>query len=887
MPTEGTIGDGTKDSLAAGTLIGAYRVEVPLGEGGMGTVYRATDTKLNRPVAIKLLSDEFADVAARQRFQREAQLASSLNHPHILTVYDVGEYKGRQYLVTEFVDGGTLKDWIKAEKRSVRQIVELLTGIADGLAAAHEAKITHRDIKPANILIAKNGYAKLADFGLAKLWENAKLLENADPGATRTIADGHTRPGSVIGTIAYMSPEQASGQRLDGRSDIFSFGVVLYEMLTGRRPFSGKTDLEVMQRVIHAAPEPLGAEVPQALRYVVEKALEKDAAERYQTARDLVVDLRRLGRQKTVEATAVSAARPKRTWLPWGAAAILGMAALVGAIYFRGSPANSEKVNYEILPPEGGEFAAFETPDHDVMNISPDGRSIAFVGTVAGRNQIWIRERNSVSARVLAGTENGYSPFWSPDSRSLAFFADGQLKAIDVAGGPQRAICTVAATALVGTWGSRDEILFSDFRQQDGGIRRVKAEGGTAELAVNNGPNQQAALWPTFLPDGRRFLYLAFQINRGYQVWIGSLEGGEPKVLMPASSRVAYASPGYLFFVREGALLAQRFNLSELRLEGAPVQVVGQMEYFASSGFAPFSVSQAGVLVYQPRGNVSRLAWMDRNGRETGTVMPLAAYQYPRLSPDGKRLVVGKVDPRSGSGHLYLTELASGTSVPITTDQRHEFGPVWSPDGKEVVFVRENNAPPFLHKVGIDGGAAEPMVAPSGGVQTATDWLKDGSILYQDVSPVTNTDLMLLPAAGDRKPRKLLATRFNEMHGTVSPDGRWLAYVTDDSGQPEVYVRSFPKLGAARRVSVNGGLWPRWARDGRELYFMERGRLMAVTIRTSGELEAGSPTVLFQPSAGLVDYDVGADGRFLVNLGKAGFNATRLNVVMNWEAGLK
>jgi serine/threonine protein kinase/Tol biopolymer transport system component len=847
----------------------------------MGTVYRATDTKLNRPVAIKLLSDEFADVAARQRFQREAQLASSLNHPHILTVYDTGEYHGRQYLVTEFVDGGTLKDWIKAEKRTVRQIVELLTGVADALAAAHEAKITHRDIKPANILIAKNGYAKLADFGLAK------LLENADPGATRTIAEGHTRPGSVIGTIAYMSPEQASGHSLDGRSDIFSFGVVLYEMLTGRRPFSGKTDLEVMQRVIHAAPEPPGAEIPQALRYVVEKALEKDPADRYQTARDLVVDLRRLGRQRTEEAAAVSAARSKRRWLPWGVAAIFGLAALVGAIYFRGSPASPEKVNYEILPPEGGEFAAFETPDHDVMNISPDGRSIAFVGTVAGRNQIWIRERNSVSPRVLAGTENGFSPFWSPDGRSLAFFADGQLKAIDVAGGPPRAICAVSATAFVGTWGSRGEILFSDFRDPDGGIRHVKAEGGMPELTVRSDSEHQALLWPQFLPNGKQFLYIDYQIPRGYQAMVGSLEGGSPKALMPVRSRLQYASPGYVFFVREGALLAQRFNLGELRLEGAPIQVVGQMEYFAESGFAPFSVSQAGVLVYQPRGNVSRLAWMDRNGRETGTVMPLAAYQYPRLSPDGKKLVVGKINPRSGSGDLYVTDLASGTSVPITTDPRHEFGPVWSPDGRFVAFSQNDNAPPFLHKVGLDGGAVEALVAPSGGVQTATDWLKDGSILYQAVNSVTNTDLMLLPADGDRKPRNLLATISNEMHGTVSPDGHWLAYVTDDSDQPQVYVRSFPSLAGVRRVSLNGGLWPRWARDGRELYFMDRGRLMAIAVRASGELEAGSPIVLFQPSAGLVDYDVAADGRFLVNLGKAGFSATRLNVVMNWDAGLK
>jgi eukaryotic-like serine/threonine-protein kinase len=751
-------------------------------------------------------------------------------------------------------------------------------GVADGLAVAHEAKITHRDIKPANILIAKNGYAKLADFGLAKLWEQS------DSAATRTIAEGQTRPGSVMGTIAYMSPEQASGQSLDGRSDIFSFGVVLYEMLTGGRPFTGRTDLEVLQRVIHGSPEPLGPEIQQALRGVVEKALEKDPAERYQTARDLVVDLRRLGRLKTEESTAVSVARPKRTWLPWGAAAIFGIAA-IGAIFFRSSPANSEKVNYEILPPEGGEFAAYETPDHDVMNISPDGESIAFVATVGGRNQIWIRERDSVSARVLAGTENGYSPFWSPDSRSLAFFADGQLKAIDAAGGPSRAICAVAASALTGTWGSQGEILFSDFQQQEGGIRRVKAEGGVAHLAVGGSINHSLPLWPYFLPNGKQYLYLAYQESRGYQVWIGSLEGSEPKVLMPPSSRVAFAS-GYLFFVREGALLAQRLNLSELRLESAPVQVVAQMEYFAPSGFAPFSVSPAGALVYQARGNLSRLAWMDRNGRETGTVMPLAAYQFPRLSPDGKKLVVGKIDPRSGSGDLYVTELASGTSVPITTDPKHEFGPVWSPDGRVIAFTQDDNAPPFLHKVGLDGGAVEPLVTPSGGVQQATGWLRDGSILYQDFNAATNTDLMQRPAEGG-KPHQLLATRFNEMHGTVSPDGRWLAYVTDDSGHPEIYVRSFPKLGAARRISVNGGLWPRWAHDGTELYFMESGRLVAVMVRTSGELEVGRPTVLFQRNAGLVDCDVAADGRFLVNLGKAGFNATRLNVVLNWEAGLK
>jgi len=606
----------------------------------------------------------------------------------------------------------------------------------------------------------------------------------------------------------------------------------------------------------------------------------------------LVVDLRRAvrleTRQPVVDAVALPVATPKRSWLVWGMSSILLVAALgAGILYFRGSHGNTEPITYEILPPEGGEFAAYETPDYDVMNISPDGKLIAFAGTVEGRTQIWVRERSSVSPRALAGSEDGYSPFWSPDSRSVAFFADGQLKAIDAAGGPPRVICMVAATAKTGTWGSQGDILFSDFRTPGGGIRRTKAEGGTSEMLIG-GVSETPPFWPYFLPDGKRFVYSAYSpTDHGYRLLAGSLAGGEPKFVLASNSRAAYASPGFLFTVREGALLAQRFNLSELRLEGTPIQIVGQMESFAPSGLAPFSVSQNGVLAYQPRGNASRLAWMDRNGREISTVMPLAAYQYPRLSPDGKRLVVSKIDPRSGSGDLYVTDLASGTSVPITSDQNHEFSPVWSPDGRIVVFAMNDNAPPFLHKVGLEGGAIEPAAAPSGGVQAPTDWLKDGSILYQDVNAGTNTDVMLLPPGKDQKPRKLLGTRFNEMHGTVSPDGRWLAYVTDDSGHLEVYVRSFPQMGAARRVSVSGGVWPRWARDGRELYFMERGRLLAAKVRASGEVEAGSPAVLFQPSAGLVDYDVAADGRFLVNLGKAGFNATKVNVVMNWEAGLK
>ena len=870
-------------SLAQGTRIGAYEIVALLGSGGMGDVYRAVDTRLGRPVAVKFLSDDLADAAGRRRFQREAQLASSLNHPHILTVYDVGELEDRHYLVTELVDGGTLRDWVVTARPTWKQIVEVLVGVADGLAAAHAAGITHRDIKPANILMGANGYAKLADFGLAKLADTP--LTDAEQTVTAA-----TRLGVVVGTVPYMSPEQAAGRPLDARSDIFSFGIVLYELLAGRRPFDGKSDLEVMQTIITVAPAPLSDTVPRTLRNVVEKALEKDPAERYQTARDLVVDLRRAMRA-TTEQTAV--AYQARRWpgmresIAWGLATIAGVLA-AGLYLTTSSPSDVRSIAFEQQPPNGGEFTNAVNPDQQVMTVSPDGQAIAFSATVQGRTGIWIRRLNDDVPRLLEGSENGNSPFWSPDSQRVAFFADQRLKAIDLGGGPARVICSVPATASTGTWSEPSGILFSD-SSPGGGIFHVGSEGGIPKrvAALDSARGETIPLWPEFLPDGDRFLYTAGRSNElTSTVWIGSLAGSEPKILMEENSRVVYAPPGYLLFARDGALMAQRFNASELRLEGAPVQVIRQIQYFRPTGLALFSVSRTGVLAYQPFGSASRLAWLNRNGRESGTVQGPAVYQSPRLSPDGKRMAIGKIDPRYGTTDLYVTELATLTSTRMTFTTGDEFSPVWSPDGRSIAFSWDNRGIPFLHKIVLDGaGSPESIVAPSGGVQIPNEWLRDGSVLYQDISPATNYDLWLLPRQG--KPRSLLATKFNETLGTLSPDGRWLAYVSDELGSEEVYVRSYPQLGGQRRISTNGGTLPRWAPNGRELYFLEHGQLMAVAIRSTSELEPGSPTALFHPSPGIVDYDVAADGRFLVNIGRVGYYVAPIHVLTNWDAALK
>ncbi|MBV9612881.1 MAG: serine/threonine-protein kinase, partial [Acidobacteriaceae bacterium] len=600
------------------TELGPYRIEAVVGEGGMGIVYRALDTRLNRTVAVKFLFEDLADPAARRRFQREAQMASSLNHPHIVMVHDVGDLEGRQYLVTEYMDGGTLKDWARAERRTCREIVELMTGVADGLATAHAAGILHRDIKPENILVSRTGHAKLSDFGLAKLEQRLPTDE-----AKRSITLSSTGRGIIFGTIAYMSPEQASGRAVDARSDIFSFGIVLYELVAGRRPFEGATDLETLQTIIHGTASPLSAEVPFALRMVVEKALDKDPAARYQSTRELVVDLRRLARQsgENVPVTVPASATPPRIGLAKDSLALtaLVIAALLFAagallLWLRrpATPSPTPVVQFEIAPPSG---TLFMPPiNRQAFAISPDGRRLAFTAADATGTHLWIRQLDSTEMHLVPGTDGAISVFWPPDSRSIFFSTKQTLMQLNLESGSGRSVAALTSHAQVGTWRANGDLLLYlgahdlyEMRAEDGSLRRL--------------PLEDAIRWPQFVPGTNSVIYAGLdRAVQSYRAMATDYLVRKPVSLMETGSRVQYApprhagEPGYLLFMRGANLLAQAFDANRSRVAGEAFPIASNVIYYGPTLAASFSVSVNGVLVYQAGFPASELKWFDRAG---------------------------------------------------------------------------------------------------------------------------------------------------------------------------------------------------------------------------------------------------------------------------------
>ena len=728
--------------VETGALIGPYRIEGLLGEGGMGVVYRAFDPKLRRQVAIKLLPD-LADAAARHRFQREARTVTALNHPHILTVYDVGEHDGRQYLVTELVDGGTLRSWAEAEKRSPRQIVDVLVGVADGLATAHGAGIIHRDIKPENILIAKNGYAKLADFGLAKLFQ-----PGAEPTSTRSVAIPPTRPGMIAGTIGYMSPEQASGNPVDARSDIFSFGAVLYELFAGQRPFSAKSDLEELQRIVHGTPEPLAGEIPVRLRMVVEKALEKDPAERYQTAREMVIDLRRASRQtgsgdaaetrppektgdgsRALEITSDPDARPSRqSRLSRRAAAVwfiggvsIATAVALALVQPRPTPATFGQIRVQIDP-------GIRLSELSAFSISPDGRHLVFAGAGEdGIGRLWIRSMDALAPRPLSGTEvalGGLTPpmFWSPDSRFIAYDAGGQLKKIDVRGGAPQKVCDLPLLAVGGAWNRSDVIIVGN---ANGGLMRCAASGGPASVVtqVDSSRGESTHLLPSFLPDGKHFLYLSVSRSAPEMtgIYVRALDVTPEE---PTSHRVlttgfgaAYVPDvasgiGRLLFVRDSTLFAQPFDPGRLQLSGDAVRVAEPVG--SGLDWAFFSVSTNGVLVFRGPDEDRQLTWFDRRGNILGRASEPGRYSGLTLDPSETRAaVVKQADRATADQDLWLLELSQSRPSRLTFDARLEESPVWSHDGSRVFFNATGTAG-SLFEQSLSGTDAAPLLQNRG-----------------------------------------------------------------------------------------------------------------------------------------------------------------------------
>jgi Tol biopolymer transport system component len=885
-----------------GQQLDHYRILSLIGKGGMGEVYRARDSRIGREVAIKILPEVYSRDAERlRRFGQEARAAGMLNHPNIMVVHDIGlaspDNGGAPYIVSELLEGETLRTRINGSALAPHKAIDYALQIARGLAAAHEKGITHRDLKPENLFVMRDGRVKILDFGLAKLKPQAisGLVDTQAPSVAVPTA-----PGVIMGTVGYMSPEQASGVEADHRADIFAFGAILYEMLTGKRAFQGKTAIEVLNSILKEEPpelENLQRNFTPALGQVVRHCLEKNPPERFQSATDLAFALSALASPSGIRSDATGegglvaiASRFKRGaqqfWIATTAFLLIATVAL-SLLYYRRAPGAANAIRFSIYPPEQMAFdaAARELPHS--MSVSPDGERLAFVTMSEGRTQLWVRALGSLSAQPFAGAEGARYPFWSPDSRFIGFFADGKLKKIEAAGGPPQTLCQAPRWGTIATWNREGIILFSTHFS----IYRVSAEGG--EPALVNKPDQTGEvhhLWPSFLPDGRRFIFTAGgKSKQATDLYLGSLDSDKITLLLRDASRAAYAPPGYLLYVRDGALLAHPFDVEVTRFTGEPILLDEGLWYFKPIGSADFSVSETGVLAYRTGTNVSRLIWFDRRGVEIGSTSEPKDYQRPRLSPNGHSFAVEVADPRNGTTDIWNYAL-SRSATRLTFEPGMENSPIWSPGGRQIVFAYDPDGPPHLYQKSLsETGRGEMLVPVSGGVQWPYDWTPNGQyLIYGDIEEKTGENLMYLAMSGERKPTRFLDSQFDETDARFSPDGRWVAYVSDETGRSEVYVCTFPGATDKRKISTAGGTSPRWRRDGTELFYIAtNNRLMAVPVRTGTSFETGKATVLFRVDARDNQYDVAVDGqRFLINISVVEARFLPLTVVVNWVSGI-
>ncbi len=873
----------------------------------MGEVYRARDTRLGRDVAIKVLPERFiSSPDFRQRFEREARAISSLQHPHICVLYDVGhDDAAGEYLVMEFLEGESVAERLKRGKLPLVDLLKIGMHVAAALDKAHRQGVVHRDLKPANIMLTKSG-AKLMDFGLAKPVASSVAggagsapLLSAAVTATGGAGPGSplTQAGAMVGTIHYMSPEQIEGKEADARSDIFALGATLYEMATGVRPFEGKSQLSVASAILEKDPEPISKVqplAPAALDRLVAQCLAKNPDERFQCAADVALELKWISEAPVAAVSDRRGVDQRSTLqraLPWALTAAGVLAAIIlGGLWLRLLLAPSTSVHAYILPPDKATFDPYAR-----AAISPDGRRIAFGATgSAGRPMLWVQPLNSGTAQPLAGTEGATYPFWSADSRYLGYFAGGKLNKIDASGGPPQALCD-APTGRGGTWSQEGIIVFAS--DQAGPLMRVDAAGGTpVEVTVTeSGAGMALHRLPWFLPDGKHFLYFSTSVSgvdRG--IYAGALGSKEQVLVLHNDSNAIYAPPGYLLLVRDGALMAQRFNTSKLAVEGDAVPVAGHV------GIGRFSVSGSGVLLFQEGGiaTASQLIWFDRTGNQIELALPeTAQYSDPMLSPDGSKLAVTIADSPATSD-IWVIDLARKTKSRITFGPGSNRYPVWWPDGRSIVFGSNRDGGYAIYRRAADGtGADEKVLETPGSEIEPYSVSPDGRyIAYQFFmgSKANANDVWALPMFGDRKPFPVVSTPFNEVDPAISPDGKWVAYLSNDTGQYEVYIKPFPSGEGKWQVSTTGsrGLAV-WRRDSKELYFLSiGGKLTAVEVREKGaSLELGTPQELFQANTSRMTgtpFAASADGkRFLINGTTAQAASQPLTLVTNWTADLK
>jgi len=863
--------------LSAGDKLGPYEILVAIGKGGMGEVFRARDTRLNRDVAIKVSSEHFSE-----RFEREARVVASLNHPNVCSLYDVGP----NYLVMELVEGPTLAERITQGAIALDETAGIARQIAAALDAAHEKGIVHRDLKPGNVKIKPDGMVKVLDFGLAKIGGTPSVASDESP----TLTMGQTEAGMILGTAAYMPPEQAKGKPVDKRADIWAFGAVVYEMLTGRPLFPGESTTEVLASVIKEEPDLNRA--PAQAQLLLRRCLEKDPNHRLRDIGDAM---------PLLEVAPQTAPLLQKAWL-WPAVAgvlliALGLASY--ALFRENLQAPIETVRFQIPAPDKGSFNVY-------LTLSPDGRKLAYVASGAdGQSRVWIRSIDSLESRPLAGTEGAASPFWSPDSRFIAFGDGTKVKRIDVSGGPVQTIVDLPAGAGVGFWASDGTMLVGN-RGAGPGMWRVSPTEGTASQITKADTSRQerAHGFPVLLPDGRHFLYTrlaASPENAG--VFLGSLDAkpdaqGSRRIL-PVQSSSMYvppvgSGPGHLVFLQDRVLMAQPFDAKRFELSGEPVALAEQIGTLGAYGF--FSVSATGALAYRVGGvdaNNRQLTWYDRQGNALGSVgQPVDFQGQPVISPDGGAVAIARIDRQAAFSDIWVHDLARNTDSRLTSGPGSSANPVWSPDGSKIAFGNSRHGIPSVFQKAANGVGQDEELDKDARPKNVRDWSRDNQYIIEEVGRTSKTGLAVwvLPLSGDRKPFPYLESEFDQENPRISPNGQFLAYESNETKRNEIYVQSFPRPGGKWQVSTDGGASPVWSRDGKELFFRgANGKLMVAGVRSGpgNKFDNDLPKPLFDLPGGAGSFDVNKDGRFLIPAPVGQSASAPITVVVNWTAGLK
>jgi Tol biopolymer transport system component len=882
-------------TLTSGARLGPYEVVSPVGAGGMGEVYQARDIRLGRMVAIKIMPTDVArNPQARDRFDREAMAIAHLTHPHICTLYDIGHENGTDFLVMEYLEGETLAERLERGALSVPESLRLALEILQALEHAHGQGIYHCDLKPSNILLTRSG-SKLLDFGIAQ-------IQRCEP--PRAPQD-HDRPGEtlslvaedlVVGTVHYMAPERIEGQPASPAADLFAFGAVLYEMVTGRKPFKGRDRGEILAAVL--TDDPVAAseanpDVSPEIDRVIARCLAKAPENRWQSAHDLRLELQWIGEHGRLRAP--SSWNAGRITARWAVALVLGVALIAVTIVLAGrsfGPAAGDRhpMRFAVTPPEETTFSR----EGKWLDVSPDGRWLVFAALRAnGHSQLWLRDLDLITARPLPETEDAVNPFWSPDSRFLGFFANGRLKKVDVFGGTPQTVCD--DTGRGGTW-NREGVILIGSGLLRGGLSRVSSAGGLPTPVTQPDAARGEALhtWPQFLPDGRRFLYRAWGVTaESTGIYLGSLDDPSLHVKLNGIDSNPMYMAGYVLFGRGGTLFAQAFDARHARLDGEPILIADQVQQNPASGQVSAATSEAGILAYRGIGP-QQLALVDRDGRKLRNLGSVATNKDPAISPNGDRVAVSRLDPRTGTEDIWVIDVARGFETRITTDTARDVAPLFSPDGHSIIFSsnRGLGSSRHLYQKALDGAQPEERLFTFPAAWP-TDWSPDGRIVFDGFQQNAHWEVSVVSVTGDRSPVTFTRTTFNETRGRLSPDARWMAYESDESGTVEVYVRPYPAGDRRSQVSHGGGSEPRWRGDGHELFYVTRdGSLQSVTVRTTSEFASDPPRTLFTSTdlrgpitshLGRNRYDVTADGQsFLIIQSVADPASSPITVVANW-----